>query len=122
MHLNRWIQKEYENDEWKDLLKQSNIYSLEKSFNKKKKQKESLTILESLLLSEKKIILGKTNSFLIPFGITEESFITFMSNVEILRNEIAHSHNSIISTLPWNDFIHTVYYIESFLIKSEELM
>ena len=42
-----------------------------------------------------------------------------MKFIEKIRNEIAHSQNSIISGLEWEDFVHTLSFTRTFLTLSD---
>jgi len=53
------------------------------------------------------------------FDISRKQFDSFVKRVEKIRNELAHSQNSIISNIEWSVFVETVSHLEDFLINSD---
>lgn len=119
MHLNFWISNHYCSDAWKVLLAPRRLKSAEETLKTQNQNNESLTLLECLMLADKKMILEQTDIFLKQFEITKEQFNSIMSSIKTIRDVIAHSHNSIISTYRWTEFADTIYGIESFLRRSD---
>lgn len=120
MHLNYWINKKYPKESWFDMLpperqeKAQEIYSLRKGKN------TQLTLIESLQLCDKKIILFNTAPFLNQFDFSKTNFKSLLEKGEIIRNELAHSQNSIINNLTWENFVTTINSMKKFLDNSEK--
>lgn len=70
----------------------------------------------------KKEILRNTPEFLEQFKFSKSKFKSILESIEVMRNEIAHSQNSIISNLKWPEFVDTVMFIETFLKNSETVL
>ena len=119
MHLNFWITKYHVEESWVNLLKGERIELAKKIFNGRKGNNSQLTLLECLQISDKKEILRNTNDFLSKFDYSKTKFKNLLERSEKIRNELAHSQNSIIANLPWTDFASTIQNIDSFLNLSE---
>ena len=63
--------------------------------------------------------MGKSEAFRKEFDFSRKQFGSFVKSVEKIRNELAHSQNSIISNIGWSGFIKTVSGLEAFLVKSD---
>jgi N-glycosylase/DNA lyase len=75
-----------------------------------------------LQICDKKEILSKESKFLEKFNSSKRKFEILLGRSEIIRNELAHSQNSIIDNLSWEKFVKTITDIELFLIKSERFI
>jgi hypothetical protein len=64
-------------------------------------------------------VLNNTNEFREKFEFSKNQFERLLEDSEKIRNELAHSQNSIIANLKWEKFVSTISSIESFLHKSE---
>ena len=118
--LNYWINKYHETAaKWEKLIKKERFELAQKLFKERQGQNLDLTILECLQLCDKREILRQTDAFLEIFNYSKSTFKSFVADVEKIRNEIAHSQNSIIANLPWERFVSTINDIKSFLSQSE---
>lgn len=108
LHLNFWIEDYCENESWKAHLNEDRITAAEKIFKLRDSNRMGLSLLECIQLSDKKVILKKNDEFL--------------ENTQKLRDQLAHSQNSIIEILGWEKFAYTIELIESFLSKSENFV
>lgn len=95
MHLNYWITYFYEDGSWSEMVTPLRLKKAEDLYKERKGKNEDLTLLECIQLADKKTILLKTNHFLKQFDFSKEKFRSLMKMVEPIRNEIAHSQNSI---------------------------
>ncbi len=120
LHLNYWITQNYDNESWIDVLKQTRIESAEKIFNERKGNNVQLTLLECIQMCDKRDILRTTDDFITEFDFTKNGFERLLKDVEKVRNELAHSQNSIIANLEWTVFVNTIKNAKEFLVKSEE--
>lgn len=120
IHLNFWIAELNERDSWLDKLNNDRIQMAKNLFNERKGNNIELTLLECLQISDKKQILKKTDEFLAKFNYSKGKLKGLLEHVGVMRNEIAHSQNSIISNLSWSDFIECILEMEDFLEKSEK--
>lgn len=118
-HLNYWINNYYNNDSWQELLKEKRITLAKATYLERKGNNMDLTLLECLQISDKKEILRNTDDFLKIFEFSKSSFKDILEKIGMVRNELAHSQNSIISNLAWNDFADSIHSIKSFLGTSE---
>ncbi|MRT91955.1 CBS domain-containing protein [Ancylomarina sp. 16SWW S1-10-2] len=121
LHLNYWINYYYETEEeWGKILKPKRVEEAEMVFSKRKGNNDELSLLECLQISDKKVILKESEGFRANFNLSKSKIEKLISNNEKIRNELAHSQNSIISNLKWELFVETINHIEQFLIQSEE--
>ena len=120
MHLNFWINEMYKDECWINILNKCRIKMAKKIFKLRKGNNVELTLLECIQLCDKKEILKSTYKFMKLIGLSNNKFDTLLENIEKIRNELAHSQNSIISNLKWKDFLETISEAEEFLAKSEK--
>ena len=64
----------------------------------------------------------KTETFLESFEYSKTRFKDLLENSESIRNELAHSQNSIIANLNWKEFVSTISELKEFLNKSEKII
>lgn len=120
LHLNYWINHYHENNTWTLIANQERLILAQEIHLKRKGKNEALTLLECLQICDKKTILKQTEPFLKQFGYSKNNFVRFLEHLESIRNEVAHSQNSIISNLSWNEFANLITNSVNFLNKSEE--
>ena len=120
LHLNFWITENYDHESWMDSLNPKRIQSAEKIFNERKGNNVQLTLLECIQICDKRDILKTTDSFTKEFKYSKKGFERLLKNVEKIRNELAHSQNSIIANLEWINFVNTIKMVKEFLVKSEK--
>lgn len=119
LHLNFWITKNYDQETWKQKLSPARLETAENIFEIRKGNNIQLSLLECIQFCDKREILKKTRDFITEFDYIRKDFEKLLKNVEIIRNELAHSQNSIIANLNWVDFVHSIKMIKEFLEKSE---
>ncbi|OHC85152.1 MAG: hypothetical protein A2546_00010 [Sphingobacteriia bacterium RIFOXYD2_FULL_35_12] len=122
LHLNFWIDKSHPAEAWKELLQNERLQAAEKLHAERKGNNIQLTLLECLQIADKKDILRKTSTFLVTFKYSKSKFKNLLEDVATLRNELAHSQNSIISNLSWEEFVNTIDLIKDFLLISDEIV
>jgi predicted transcriptional regulator len=122
MHLNFWINEFHKDDSWKDKIQETRFKEAEKIFNIRKGQNDDLTLLECAQLCDKRDVLNNTDEFRSLFKLSKKQFERLLKDSEKIRNELAHSQNSIIANLNWENFVNTISNVESFLNKSEEIV
>ncbi len=120
MHLNFWINEFYNNESWKKILKEERLTDAKNIYKLRKGKNEDLSLLECIQLCDKKMILKSTVDFQKEFDMTEKQIERLLKDIEKIRNELAHSQNSIVSNLDWTDLVKTISDAESFLSKSEK--
>jgi len=120
LHLNYWINKNYTEDDWKDIINPERLKDAQKIFEERKGNNDELSLLECIQIADKKVILKKTESFRKDFSFSKGKVEKLIKDGEKIRNELAHSQNSIIANLEWKRFVETINEIELFLVKSEE--
>lgn len=119
LHLNYWIIKKYDQESWKQKLSPARIEMAEKIFEIRKGNNIQLSLLECIQFCDKREILKTTCDFMTEFDYKKKDFVKLLENVEIIRNELAHSQKSIIANLNWVDFVHSIKMMKEFLVKSE---
>jgi hypothetical protein len=119
MHLNFWINYYYQNNVWSSKVNQLRMEKAKETYGQRKGNSQELTLLECLQLCDKRDLLKGENKFLAKFNFSNRLFETLIKRTEIIRNELAHSQNSIISNLGWNEFIETIEKMENFLDDSD---
>lgn len=120
LHLNYWINKNHMESEWLKILPENRVITAHEIYEQRKGNNSQLTLLECIQLCDKKIILMKTKSFLEIFQYSKAKFKDLLEDSESIRNELAHSQNSIIANLDWKDFVYTISSLKEFLDKSEK--
>ncbi|ANQ21422.1 hypothetical protein BA893_06970 [Vibrio natriegens] len=86
----------------------------------RKNSNQDLTLLDCLQLADKRELLAKSKAFRDSFGFTKQGFERFIKDAEKIRNEVAHSQDSIISCLPWDNFVEVLEHVDMFLSNSDE--
>ena len=119
MHLNSWINHFYPDNIWEREISDSRIKAARDIYEKRKGNNQDLSLLECLQFCDKRDLLKKSDDFIKKFDISKKWFDTFVKQVEKIRNELAHSQNSIISNIEWSVFVETVSHLEDFLINSD---
>ena len=122
MHLNYWIDKQYPENSWNSLITEQRLINAKKIFDSNKDINQDLTLRDCLQICDKREVLKKTPEFISNFNFSKNEFDRFLKIVEKIRNELAHSQNSIISNVGWNSFIEKISLIEKFLIESEHII
>jgi len=122
MHLNFWINEFHENESWKEKLIDKRLDKAKETFNNRKGKNEDLSLLECIQLCDKKNILKSTNEFREEFSFSKNQIERLLKDIEKIRNELAHSQNSITSNLEWTEFVKTISDAEMFLNKSEKIV
>lgn len=120
MHLNSWINYFYPDNSWESEVPEKRIEDAYNTYDKRKGNNQDLSLLECLQLCDKRDLLAKSEDFKKDFDFSKNKFDTFVKQVEKIRNELAHSQNSIISNINWPLFVKTVSRLEQFLTKSDE--
>jgi hypothetical protein len=120
MHLNYWLNHFYNNNDWTTKIPEKRLGKAKEIFALRRGNNQDLSLLECLELCDKRDILGKTEEFINNFNASRESFELFVRGIEKIRNELAHSQNSIISNIKWTEFIEIVSRAEAFLIESDD--
>jgi hypothetical protein len=119
MHLNSWINHFYPGDSWEHEISDDRIKDARDIHEMRKGNNQDLFLLECLQFCDKRDLLAKSEGFRKEFDIVRKQFESFVKRVEKIRNELAHSQNSIISNIEWPVFVETVSRLEDFLIRSD---
>jgi len=119
MHLNSWINHYFPDNKWEPEIPANRIKDARDIYEKRKGNNQDLSLLECLQFCDKRDLLTKSNCFIKDFDMSKKKFDTFVKQVEKIRNELAHSQNSIISNVEWSVFVETVSHLEDFLISSD---
>jgi len=119
LHLNSWINHHYEKSGWITEVPGERIREAKRLHEERKGNNQDLTLLECLQLCDKRELLLNSDEFLQKFKFTKNRFRSLLGRAEKIRNELAHSQNSIIANIEWDNFIETIDRAESFLIESD---
>ncbi len=120
MHLNSWIKYLYPSNSWEQKISDRRIKNARSIYEMRRNNSQDLSLLECLQFCDKRDLLRKSEDFRNEFHISRKEFDSFAKSVEKIRNELAHSRNSIISNTEWLNFANTISYLEDFLIISDE--
>ncbi len=120
MHLNYWVNHFYNGNDWATKIQPKRFKKAKTVFELRRGNDQDLSLLECLELCDKRDILAKSEKFMDTFSVFRESFKSFVKGIEKIRNELAHSQNSIISNIPWAEFVEIVSSVEAFLINSDD--
>lgn len=120
LHLNFWITENYDDESWKEILNPARIELAKNIYEGRRGNNVQLTLLECIQICDKREILRATDKFREDFKFSKNRFEKLLKNVEKIRNELAHSQNSIIANLEWTDFVNAIKSVKEFLVKSEE--
>ena len=119
MHLNSWINHYYPDSTWVDKIDKDRIEAASNIYDQRKGNNQELSLLECLQFCDKRDLLLNTDEFLGVFEFSKNKFESFIKRAEKIRNELAHSQNSIISNIEWSKFIETIDLTEKFLMDSD---
>ncbi|MGI3060635.1 CBS domain-containing protein [Vibrio alginolyticus] len=122
MHLNSWIRYEYPNNSWQDKLSEQRLAKAEETYELRKRNNQDLSLIDCLQLADKRALLAKSEAFRERFDFSKKGFERFTRYVEQIRNEIAHSQDSIIASLPWGCFVEVLAEVDRFLTESDRLI
>lgn len=120
MNINFWIKHFFKEETWKDILKKERINAAEKLLEIRRGENLDLELLECLQFCDKRDILRKSNDFIEKFQFASKpKFEKLLRRVEAIRNELAHSQNSIIANIEWKEFVQCIMQMQRFLVISE---
>lgn len=122
MHLNSWIRYEYPDNAWQERISEKRVAKAQETYELRKQNNQDLSLLDCLQLADKRDLLAKSKEFIERFGFNKKDVERFIRYVERIRNEIAHSQDSIIASLPWDSFVDVLEGVDSFLTKSDQLI
>jgi hypothetical protein len=119
MHLNLWITHHYPDDSWENEVAEGRVTTAKAIYEERKGNNLELSLLECLQFCDKRDILIKSEKFLNKFNFSKNAFEKLLKSAEKIRNELAHSQNSIIANIVWKNFVLTLSEIDTFLIRSD---
>ena len=120
MHLNFWINHFCPDDSWASEVPEKRMKDAYAIYEQRKGNNQDLSLLECLQFCDKRDLLAMSENFRKDFDFSKNKFNSFVKHVENIRNELAHSQNSIISNIEWSVFVETVSHLEDFLLRSDE--
>lgn len=89
-------------------------------FELRKGKNEDLSVLECLQICDKKEILVQTDEFVHQFMFSKNRFRRLVRDMEIIRNELAHSQASITNNLEIGRLVDTISDLNKWLFESEK--
>jgi hypothetical protein len=119
MHMNLWINHFYPNYNWMHEISESRLESARNVYELRRGENQDLSLLECIQFCDKRDLLRKSNEFINDFDFSRNGFDKIAKRIEKIRNELAHSQNSIISKTEWSVFVETVNRLEVFLVQSD---
>jgi len=120
MHMNFWINEFYKSESWKSILKHDQLDEATQQFDSRRHNNSTLSLLMCLQFSAKREILCSSKEFLKDFNFSVIGFNRLFKRAEKIRNQLAHSQESIIKEIGMEKFATTVYGVEIFLEQSEK--
>ncbi|HIF9162266.1 TPA: CBS domain-containing protein [Photobacterium damselae] len=120
MHLNSWIRHYYPENCWQSEINEKRIKKALEVYELRKDSNQDLTLLDCLQLADKRDVLAKSKVFRDHFGFSKPNFKRFIKDAEKIRNEVAHSQDSIIASLPWDNFVGVLEHVDTFLSRSDQ--
>jgi len=120
LHMNFWVNFYYPEKTWIGLLKKDRQKKLSDNINLRKNGGDYLNTIDCAQFCDKKEILRNTSDFLKQFKFSKTRYTDFMTRLEKVRNEIAHSQSSLIGEIAWDVLASNVIAAETFLIMSDE--
>lgn len=124
IHLNYWVRKFYKNDDEIraviDTVRFENAnahYQVAKGNN----ENDGVNLVGYLQLSDKKKLLCSSSEFCKTFNLSKNKMKGFVEAAEKIRNNIAHSQNSIFTGITLELISILLGEIEDFIVRSEEL-
>jgi hypothetical protein len=121
MHMNFWIDIYHPMNTWGAMIKSERLQEAQEIHELKKNKNEALSLGACLQFCDMRDILKKTDEFLTQFKYSKTSFKDWASNVEKIRNELAHSQNTVHAGMQWSDFVAIISELETFLEESDKL-
>jgi predicted transcriptional regulator len=121
MHMNFWIDIYHPMNTWGAMIKSERLQEAQEIHELKKNKNEALSLGACLQFCDKRDILQKTDEFLTQCKYSKTSFKDWASNVEKIRNELAHSQNTVNAGMQWSDFVAIISELETFLEESDKL-
>ncbi|WP_157896381.1 CBS domain-containing protein [Vibrio coralliirubri] len=122
MHLNSWIRYEYPDNSWQEHISEQRVAKAQETYELRKQNNQDLSLLDCLQLADKRDLLAKSKEFRERFGFNKKGVERFIRYAERIRNEIAHSQDSIIASLPWGSFVSVLEDVDRFLTESDKLI
>jgi len=119
MHLNFWVKHSYSDNSLVAMVPEQRLEKAKEIYELRKGNNQDLSLLECLELCDKRAILAKSKEFRAEFDMSKIFFDSFVKGIEKIRNELAHSQNSIITNTEWAEFIKIVSDAEVFLTNSD---
>jgi len=120
MHLNFWINHFFcSNDSWIKIISEKRLEEANKIYERRKGNNQDLSLLECTGFCDKRDILATSIEFRNEFNVSQNHFVSFVKGIEEIRNELAHSQNSITSNIEWAEFVKIVSEAEVFLTNSD---
>lgn len=124
MHLNYWVSHFCPEDKWERTILPERIDSAHQKLQEAKKNSENteLTLVSYLQFCDKKELLRDSPEFLSELDVTKTQLKDYLRWVEGIRNDIAHSQNSIFTNISIDRFSDVIVFIETFLHRSERYL
>lgn len=119
MHLTRWIDHFNPHNSWENKISDDRLKKAQDIYQDRRRKNQDLTLIECLQICDKRDILLNTDGFNNDFELSKNWFYKFVKQIQILRDNLAHSQKSIISNIHWSDFVETISNLERFLINSD---
>ncbi len=121
MHLSYWVGKVFEEKAWQKLIDKKRLESAIRVYESRRSDNmnQNITLLECLQLCDKRDILLRSEYFLELIDMSRKNFRKFMRSIEAIRNNLAHSQNSIIDSIEFNVMGTVISDCEKFLLRSD---
>jgi hypothetical protein len=120
MHLNSWVRHDYPDNCWHEKISEQRLIKAQEIYDQRMQNNQDLTLLDCLQLADKRDLLAKSQAFKERFKFSKQGLERFIKNAEKIRNEVAHSQDSIIACMPWENFVEVLDNVDKFLSESDQ--
>lgn len=124
MHLNFWVSHFCPEEHWDRSVPPERIAFAHQKLQEAKKNSENteLTLVNYLQFCDKKELLRDSPDFISELAVSKTQLKDYLRWAEGIRNDIAHSQNSIFTNISIDRFSDVIVFIETFLNRSESYL
>lgn len=124
MHLNFWVTHFCPEESWGNSIPQRRIdFARQKLQDAQgKRENTELTLVNYLQFCDKKSLLKNSPKFLSELDYNKKQLEDYLRWAEAIRNDIAHSQNSIFTNIGIERLSDVIIFIEKFLNRSEDYL
>lgn len=123
IHMGFWVAKAYPDDSWTASLSENRLRVAETLRQERANAGQNLSLFQCLQFCDKQklLIAHEQTRMTLQLG-TKRSARVFLSDVEALRNSLAHSQYDLTAGGSWEELIELVERVEAAIAVSDELV